>query len=396
MNDYRNMPTDNEEKTDAYYSEELSRAAVGRLFDEEDEEEDGPPPIKSAFVSGFDRNPTKKRERFKKPPTEDLEDVELPPNWEDDDPREEPVADRQRRRENATTRLLHSSAPEDNYDERRERRERRRNPAPRPAVRVNVPTERQIRDTGRRPRIERDERQVRSERQERHDRNTEEHTSEDNLDNFRRRFSGELVSPPRNPNRPPRAGRSDVRTNRMRDDYRDSEVISPLRIIIVGAAILIVVLFAIITVQMLSFRSRYNEAQEAIASHEQEMNRLDTSTRTTIAGLQAERDSAEADRDEFENMLRELGHDPRQPAPPPDEDGTRPGGITETPTQTSPPDTGLPTTHTILAGESLNRIAQRYFGNQDPATVAHIQNVNGITNPNNIQAGWVLQITPMD
>jgi nucleoid-associated protein YgaU len=352
-----------EEKTDAYYSEELSRAAVGRLFDDD---EDEPPDVKSAFVTGFDRapsdekNPTRRRVR---PPAPEPEPEEEP---------EEPVADRGRRRETATTRLLHGAA-EDNYDMERRRR-RNPNPSPKPAVRVNVPVERPARE----PREKTDDGS---------------HTKPvgEDLETFRRRYnSQELFSPPRNQNRPVRQGRADVRTNRIRPSDRDMESISPMRMIIACTALVVLILFSVITFQMISYRNKFREAgaellaaQDAIAQAQQTELVLVPGLRETISDL--EREAARLQRiiDESEPA--------DQHNIPPDS----PPNVTPAPSPT-PGLPSLPTTTTVPRGGSLSSIARRYYGNNNPATIQHIQNVNNISDPNRIQEGQVLQLTPMN
>ncbi|MCL1842568.1 MAG: LysM domain-containing protein [Defluviitaleaceae bacterium] len=366
------------EKSDAYYSEEMSRAAVGRLFDVDEGEEDGPPPIKSAFVKGFDRpaerdkNPTKKRERvsgdrFKPPENQHIED-------EASAVREEQTQDRHRRRETATTRLLHGGAGDD-YDTPPRGTRGRRNPDPKPAVRVNVPTERQVRES----------------HQGNHD---EIPPSSEDLDNFRSRYNaGELFSPPRNNNRPVRPGQSrDVRTNRVRVSERDMDTISPLRMIITAASIFILVLVSVLTFQLISARGRYSDAQDYIETLRLRVTNAETTNELVISNLQDELNDAN---DLIEQL--QMGIDPNQPVLPPD--GThRPGeDVPDAPATST--NASLPTTHTIVSGDRIERIAQRYFGNSYISTQDHIVATNISRHPtlsrNNIHVGWELDIVPM-
>jgi nucleoid-associated protein YgaU len=175
------------------------------------------------------------------------------------------------------------------------------------------------------------------------------------------------------------------------------ETISPLRLILAITAILVLALIAILTVQMISFRNRYNEAQYELIAARVAVNDAYADAHILNQDLQYALTNAERENADLERLLRDLGHDPNQPAPPPD-DGTRPGAGNETPQQTTPPPPEiptLPTTHIVAPGENLFRIAQRYFGNQYQSTVNHIQTVNNITDPDRIRAGDVLQITPM-
>jgi LysM repeat protein len=374
FNDSKNI---SEEAPDTYYNEELSRAAVGRLFDDDDD--DGPPPIKSAFVTGFDRSPTRDRShtrRRERPAAREVAPVEEPPEAAHEH-HDEPAVERPRRRGTATTRLLNDS-PDDNADADRRERVRRRNPSPRPAVRVNVPSERQVDDH--QDHIEYDD----------------SNPSDGDLDSFRRRYnSGELFSPPRNPNRPVRPG-GDVRTNRVRPSDRDMDTVSPMRMILAGAAILVLVLISILTIQLISVNNRLGEAVEAKEAAEAAL--LNSQREADIQSDLATETlrTVEDENRELRAILRENGLDPDAPPPPPD-DGTGPGAGDDPPqAQQTPATPTLPTVHTVAAGENLNRIAQRYFGNTREATINHIAATNNISNPERIQIGQPLQITPMN
>lgn len=379
---------------DAYYSEELSRAAVGRLFDGE-ENGGGPPPIKSAFVTGFDRtpasgedkNPTKKRpplretnERFRPRPAEE------PQHLHEEEPAGEAPLERHRRRETATTRLLSGAQPDEPTDDRRDRNARRRNPAPKPAVRVNVPTEHHAQENP----------PPKNPRNKKNNPN-EEHPSEEDLDTFRRRFnSEELVSPPRNPNRPVRGGRADVRTNRIRAGGGDSETIGPLQMVLAIVAIAVLALVTILAFQLVSFRGRYNDSVEANADLRRLLDAAENSIGIETQAYRENLIAAEAEIARLERVLREGGHEtlPTNGENWGDEDGEQPP---------APPQVGLPTlptTHTVVSGDRLELIAMRYFGNRYPATQDHIVATNIGRFPtlsrDNISIGWELQITPMN
>ena len=379
----KNAPNTREESSDAYYSEEMSRAAVGRLFanDDEDDEDESSQPIKSTFVTGFERevrdsNPTKKRGivhelngRVKRPPQEEQPEP-APPKEEQD---EVPV-ERHRRREHATTRLLSNNGDEPE----RERSRGRRNPAPKPAVRVNVQRERNVQENPDEPRkIKRTEAQP------------------EDLDAFRRRYnSGELVSPPRNPNRPVRPGRSDVRSNRMRVDRSEIETVSPVRWIMSGAAILVLVVVIIVVMSMVSTRNNYNAANDRIIELEQQLSaarryqrdyesvRLDLdNARTTIAELNEMINRQTTDSSGLSTSTN---------------GGGRPGGDTH-PSTGDPiiPTPTLPATHVIQRGDDLATIARLFFGNADSATIEHIRSTNNIANANLIRQGDTLTLVPM-
>lgn len=354
------------------------REAVARAgffdADEDMDDIDAPPPIKSAFVTGFDRNPTKKRER---PIREENERFKPASKEEEPEvmPREEHPPERHKRRETATTRLL-NNAEEPPEPEHRERNSRRRNPAPKPAVRVNVPSERKVRNPQGEPMQDRQR----------------ENSAEEDLDTFRRRYnSDELFSPPRNPNRPVRQGRSDVRTNRIKPGERDSETVGITRIILAGSLIAALGVVTILTWQMMSFRSAYNEAQSDLISAHAAVTAAHTEAELTNRDLLYQRDNLLSQISALEALFYSYGIDPNAPPPPPD-DGTRPG---EGATQTTPSTPTLPTEHMVVTGENLSRIAQKYFGNSEPATLEHIRSTNNLRSINDIQAGRPLTITPM-
>ncbi|MCL2223712.1 MAG: LysM peptidoglycan-binding domain-containing protein [Defluviitaleaceae bacterium] len=393
-----------EEKQDTYYSEELSRAAVGRLFVEDEEDEDGPPPIKRAYVTGFDSAPsrdrqdrqdkqqTKKRERPSREAREPREEHDkFRPRREEEAPREENSHDeahveRHRRREHATTRLLGGgsaiAAQEENPDnERREPRDRngrRRNPSPKPAVRVNVPKERRVQE----------------DQQEHAGDPNEPHPSPDDLETFRRRYnSGELFSPPRNPNRPTRKDRNDVRTNRARSNDRDAETINPILVILSVAAILVLVIVSVLAFQLISMRGNFGEAEDRIAELEAQLTSQQAQHSSAMETLQNTATAQQTENANLRSILTELGIDPDHP--PEADETSRPGtDIPVVPPQ--PPEPEWPITHVIALGESISRIANRYFGNSSHATIEHIRATNNIANINNVQVGQVLTLTPME
>jgi nucleoid-associated protein YgaU len=155
-------------------------------------------------------------------------------------------------------------------------------------------------------------------------------------------------------------------------------------------ALVVLVLFAVITLQMISLRGKLNDAEEklftanaALATAEANLVRL-PGLDEQISIL--ERDKAELERQILEssggqsvNQQPEGSPNDQQPAPSP-----------------TPGLPQLPTTTTVQQGDSLSRIARRYYGNANESTIKHIQNVNNITNPDRIQIGQPLQITPMN
>jgi len=375
-------------KPDTYYNEELSRAAVGRLFSEDGD--DGPPPIESAFVTGFerastpeaprDKNPTKKRER---PPRE--RERFQPPAEEDTRSREkfepeEAPPEVRRRRETATTRLLNDD----------ERRPPRRNPVPKPAVRVNVPSERRVRERPQSPQHQ----QHPPQQQQHPDMDefdaAEEHQDPDELDAFRRRYnSDELFSPPRSPNRPQRKGRPDVRTNRIKAGDRDADAISPMRMVAVVGIVLVLVGISFLTFQMISLRSRYAVAQDDVTDLEARLSSAQAEHGIRLTELEYILANAHMENTELRTMLTELGHDPDNPLPP-DENG-RPGiDLPDQPPEQATPGTQFPISHTVVSGDRISILAQRFYGNSSPATLEHIRAANNLNANFDIQINQVL------
>ncbi|MCL2386879.1 MAG: LysM peptidoglycan-binding domain-containing protein [Defluviitaleaceae bacterium] len=394
--DYTEGPPD-------YYSEEMSRAAVGRLFVDDDAEvERKPPPVKSAFVTGFDRSNTTKRRPLEldntKPPVQLLQGQGN--EWaEEEEEHIEPPVERPRR-QSATARLLGEDEDERPREPRsrsdRESR-RRQNPTPKPAVRVNVPMER-------RPQEQEEDRQ----------------DSENLMDTFRRRYSSdELISlsraqkqnnpPPRQerpererPKRPERPeprnssnrgenrydSRGDARVNRSRPSDRNAEAVSPMRLVFIGSAVVVLILIIILVVQLVSANGNISYAQERITSLETELTSNRAYSEDRIQGLESDIRELQLTVRERTDMLIAAGLDPY--ATPDDPNSTLPGETIPLPTFPT-----LPTQHQVVVRDTLNDIAMYYFGNRDPATLQHIMSVNNITNPNNIHLGAILQITPL-
>ena len=385
------------------YKEEMSRAAVGRLFSSEDS---APDASGSAFISGYDRAPEALEKPRPKPRvspasletrdwskpanpnlrlvtnSEDTPPPPRPPQRQAQRPVREPEeaipesADRPRpRRESSTTKMLQGDPNEIDYVEAGLRdgrnlrdRDRRRgsggNPDPKPAVRVNVASERPMQDHEAEPQAEED------------------------FSGFRQRFNpGELVSSPRNPNRPVRQGQNrDVRKDRMRVQSRDLEAISPFRWIVTAGALVILALFIFMMFRMSTLSGYRTLAEEYRGTLAEE--------RARIVSVEQERNEYRAQVLDNERLINELraGNDPNPPSAGP---GQIPGTGSDTTPQQTPQPTLLPAEHTVVRGDNLHAIARRFYGNSDPETLQHIQAINGISNPNHIFVGQVLILTPM-
>ena len=401
-----------DDNDDAAYSEEMSRAAVGRLFADGNDES----PAASAFVTGYDRStPPEAPERHV--PRQDTRDwskpadsgfqgrlvqggeggaprprprrePEEPAPWADELPRGKEIpfeSERPRgRRETLTSRIIQGD--EDPFEaglrdgrasmRDRERRRAGNNPDPRPAVRVNVPTEHPIQDSHKAQESRRPSREEHYEA-----------TSDEDLDGFRQRFNpGELVSSPRNPNRPVRPGQSrDVRKDRMRVESRDMETVSPLRWILAAAVIGVLVLIVFLVIRMNSFAGYRDEVESYRASAQLAQAQRDTAI-SNYNSLQQRYDNL---RDEMDNMTANNQATDEQGGRPTDPTGETPPG--------QPPAVNEPFTHVVVPGEFLSTIARRFFPGVDVNdAMAHIQAVNNITNPDHIQIGQPLEITPME
>jgi len=175
--------------------------------------------------------------------------------------------------------------------------------------------------------------------------------------------------------------------------------INPVRVVIAGSVIGLLVLVVVVLVQMNSLRSRLNDAEaliyagagltvEEIAYMEGELDiaqNLLVTYRTRISRL--------------EDFLHEEGYDPsylqprpNTPAPnqpiTPNQNGT---------TDTTITDDGIfaPFYHEVQRGEILSRIAFRHFGSSNQIYVDHIVRENGLRDANNIVIGQQLRITPL-
>jgi len=329
----------------------------------------------------------------------------------------------------------------------------RGNPPPRPAVRVNVPTERSPYDTAPRgrnrdrtneapsrskydtsptPRLRHDldaparskyDTSPRPNMSRREELQKLPNPTDDDLNTFRNRYqTGELFSPPRNTGRPqrqqrqerqergeeqerPRQGRGergerqerlDARP-RLRPVEREPEGVSPIKMIFAGAACVVLVIVCILTFSMCSAQSRYREASAALLVAQQAEATAESNALIRIRGYS---DDYNALRQEYNALHARLCDDCRNPqtADPSNGNGdgeragTNPGGTTDQP----PPLPPLPATVTVQSGDNLNNIARRHFGNADTATLDHIMADNPhITNRNNIPAGATLQLNPM-
>jgi len=390
------------DKKSSSYKEEMSHAAVGRLFDDVDENSKT---STSSFVSGYDNvldessktraSQPEPRDWSKpvsvksepKPVIKQRREPKQNDSWGQPEERQEPAVDRPRqRRGSTTTRLVQGEQNESDFDatglregrtvRERDRRRAAGNPDPKPAMRVNVTSEKPIDElTGEDIRIEIAEQS--------------QQPPDDGFDDFRKRFNpGELVSSPRNPNRPVRSGSRDVRKDRIRANSREMEVINPLRYILAAGALIIVGFFIFLIVSNSNLRGYRDEADElrtAAASHEDE-----------ISSLRGQINTLQASNNELSDILDNLQTNDNQET---QNSGWSPPNNTtagnNNPPVVHPSDVEFPVYHTVQRGEHLNSIAMRWYGSAEPEILQHIATENNITNINRINAGVILRLTAM-
>lgn len=418
------------------YNEEMSRAAVGLLFDDDDDDDnskDTPEPV--SYVSGFERNPTSRRPR-REALAEAREEAPPPPKPKETAPRPAPPEqpEERSRSRRATTRIMEGGGatlpreprearpprdrergrppererdrerppersrerekehilerertPESDREQGRERepgRERGRRPAgatgPVPAVRTNVKTERPAPPPEGRPR--RDPRNVPA-------------PIEDGYDNFRQRYNpDELISSPRNPGKPKRRGQpADGRGNFGGYGGDGPNII---RWVAIGSAAVFIILMVVLIFQVNSLAGQRNYYRDIAESIDNE---------TSPAGpsqleLYAMEETIDIQRDmiaDLRNRMIQAGLDPDAPVLPPNFGGQPSEGGSELPPQAPEPTSDFPREITINPGDSLSRIANRYYGSNTQDIIAMIANYNGLANPNDIRIGQTLTLPPL-
>ena len=390
-------------ESEVQYNEEMSRQAVGKLFASAGKTDTG----KNPLVKGFGRDSAEERPPRQTArtgsaavtPDEDSEVIQK------EKAREIRVVERGRRRESATTRSTQPESREEAFQNgvraatgRRPEVGGRQNPV------TNAVTQG---DTSPRQRIPRPVPAADSASA-----TTvpvkvtpaEDSTGLD-FDGFRQRYNpGELVSPPRNKNRPVRnPAARDVRKDRVKINDGDLETVNIFRLATVGGLVVVVALIGILFFQNMTLRGQRNEANLRIASLEAEAA-ANIGLMAEKLTLEAQRDEAIERRNEFHEILLAYGIDPYAPIPAngtPVQPPTSPQGPLP-----PPPPTLLPTTHTVASGESLAIIARRYFGQtfdlNDIGNMRivqeHIARDNSppinMNNINHIEIGWVLTINP--
>ena len=337
---------------DTAHNDDLSASPIGRLMSDDDETTGE----SSAYVSGFDRTPPEETSPLAEPePVAEPPASKTPESLDDDDFFEAGIR------------------------EARAVRERRRqpNPAPRPAVRANVPTQRRM--TSPPP--------------------MSQPPPEDAYDTFRQRYRpGELISSTKG-GRPVRqappvaGGRSPMPPPRA---VHDDDSINPLRYLLLGAVVVFLGVLVFLLVHSHNLRGNLAEAEATIASMQAAYDRYGNVVEANEL-LQAEVDAQAVIIENLEAELalrNEVGTT---------EPGTPSGGENNQPTTTEPPVNvaPFPRTHVIQRGQNLSSIARYHYqvAGQPPLTASevyslagHIQRYNNIANQNAIQAGQTITI----
>jgi len=375
----KNEPGDkpaNEGKPGKPYGEDISRAAVGRLFDEDAEAKP------SQYVKGYGRN-TSRRPVLNE---ENGVSQEAKPSQE--------TRTRSRR---ATTMLMEgadeSELPDSGFTRPRERnrerdrdRDRRRNPEPIPAVRTNV-------ETVRKPEF-------------RHPRDGKDAAppAESNLDGFRERYNpDELISAPRRRGGPP--PRDGVRKPRnpaapVPLAYgAEPEGLNPLRIVAVVVMIGVLVFMLWLVLRMNGLSNQINEYRDVIADMEYEANTASPS-QLELDAMREHRDLLLVQNQELNNQLMAQGihpSDPQQNQPLGPGAGVGNGEGTEPPDPTPDPPAqqGFPRTVTVQRGDNLSRIVARYYGASPPhSLILYVAAANNLADPFIVQEGQTLTLPP--
>jgi len=355
-------PHDDENRQDDQYTDEIRNdyqdddysSPAGSLYDDAPEDEP------SAYVKGFAR--------------EEAEEVSF-----DEEPIAEPPPARTRRAEpRAETPFEMGIRDAANREERR----RQSNPTPRPAVRAGTPPRRMAQPP----------RPATGGGRSSAPQNADQDAS---YDDFRKRYSpGELISSgdrPERPNRRPASSRNAPPRARAAHPAND-DMINPLRWALVGCVGVVLIIMILLIVRLNSVSSQRDDYRAQVESM--------TATVNAANDVETERDLLDEEVERLEGLL-EIANNTIAQLQGGGNAGADPG-TGDTPNQggtTSQPDTSggtaqhtFPTTHEVLLGQTLSRIAILFYGSDSIDLINHIAAANGITNINNVPAGRVLDI----
>jgi len=334
-------------------TDEMSTSPIGRLMSDEVGTVGEP----SAYVSGFDRAPAAEPE---------------------------PIIERPSRRERAggedgMSGAEHSSdktpQPVDGDDffeagirEARAIRERRRqpNPAPRPAVRANVPTQRRMASM---PSM------------------SQPPPPEDAYDTFRQRYNpGELISSGKGGRPVRKAPPAGGERGPVRPAVDDSDTVSPLRYLMLGATVAFLGVLVFLLVHSHNLRGNYAEAQATIARMQEAYDSYHLITeQRDILLTKNEAQEITIENLQSELAMREDVGTPgvQQPNDPP----VQP--VTTEPPATTPQ---FPVAHVLQRGQNLHAVARLFYGDATPALIAHIANYNNLADPDRVREGDVINV----
>ena len=369
-----------------YYNEDLSRKAVGRLFDggagkEEDSDE--------AFVKGFsdkperpERKPERKKERFAEGAAE---------NPYDDEGVRERKRDKYDRYDDDKDAEKSPGGPgkkpEKNMERKSERGVPKSTPQPSPAVRVS---HKPGASGGRAPhnpgRVMPGD-SAYSSGKHRHDAFGEDYTQ------FKRKYedrdyvTGQKKRPPAPPRPGAVAGVGVGDPRRPDDGYDEPENTGLLKIVFGAVVIVFLVVLAILCFRINDINAKYQEAK----------NKLDTSQNYgDYNSIKIENEQLIADKADLQKQIDTLtaqlaaaGLQTVPPSEPPEASGAP--GDTQPPEQSGAVPSEWPKSYTVVSGDSLSNIARNFYGSASQTNIDKIKNYNNLTS-DNIFPGDVLKI----
>ena len=165
------------------------------------------------------------------------------------------------------------------------------------------------------------------------------------------------------------------------DDYPKRLNLTPRTIVAAASAFAAIVIMAVLIFMLNAANGRLAEADDLVASYEA-LERTNGVLKMDLEAAQAEIDSLTVRLNDAEGQLYALN-------PPEMVDQGGPGGENAPDGGGTPPAGG--TTHVVQSGETLGAIAQQHYGNA--SLFALIQQANGLTG-SNISVGQTLVIPP--
>ncbi|MCL2699573.1 MAG: LysM peptidoglycan-binding domain-containing protein, partial [Defluviitaleaceae bacterium] len=163
------------------------------------------------------------------------------------------------------------------------------------------------------------------------------------------------------------ATREQAELRKAADGYHRSRMLRPY---ILGMFIVMMVAMALMLFRMVTLNDRLVEAETAYETVNRQID--------NYLALQSQNTALESEIALLQNENEELRAAAEAPAP-----GT-PGGTTAPPEEIT-----LPTRYTVVQGDNLSRISQRFYGS--PAHYRHIMDANGMTR-DTVFIGQTLQI----